>query len=164
MTDDLEYEYEDTEEMDLLYSQSIAARIFVLNSPPTATILGINLEENEDSFLVAIPAKLVEIQGVTKVASFLEVPYFRLMKSSVVSVIPLYGIFEEKYIEYLKEHGSDVYPELEDFIMELHLTYPEEESEDTAEYSGMCHEELESYLNEKLTTGNITNGNSRLKH
>ena len=50
-----------TEEEDLLYSEVIGPRLFMLNNAAASTLLGIIMEETEDSFLVGFPSKMLKV-------------------------------------------------------------------------------------------------------
>lgn len=59
-------------------------RVFVLESAMLQTLMGILISESDDSFLVALPARLVEVDEQKVAVPFIDAPYVRLQKSSVV--------------------------------------------------------------------------------
>lgn len=104
------------EEEDLLYSLSPGPRIFNLNNTNGTTLLGILVEETEDSFLIGLPSRLLDIDGEMKIEPYMPISYARFMKSNVLSVTFLFGVFLEKYVEYLKTTGAEIAPDLVDRI------------------------------------------------
>lgn len=147
------------EEDNLLYTVDPGLRIFTLNNANSTTLLGILLEETEDSFLVGLPARLMDSEAGMKIEPFMTVPYLRLIKSSVLTLLYPFGVFEEKYVPYVIEYGEDLYPEIvEDLKSNLSETEPLEK-----ESNGMDQEQLKEYLTEKFYTGAVTLGN-RTKH
>ncbi len=173
-------EDETTPEYSLMYGTDQGPRIFVFNNAESTTLLGVMLEETDDSFLVAIPSKLIhgpkgkETEHI--VVPFIPVPYIRVMKSALMTTMYLYGEYAEKYIAYLKERGEDIYPELQDVMesireqledTEEELTEEDEEilemslntdSGVTEQAQGMSDEELRIYLKNKYNKGEIGNG------
>lgn len=172
-------EEEPTEEDILLYSSYPGPRIFVQNTDPSINIFGLLLEENDDSFLVGLPARIKETTEGLVVEPFVPVPYFRLMKSGILHVMYTFGVFDEKYMEYLMTKGREIYPEISEYIEEGdNQTEPAEAAvvkpEDTdvslskdyvagGQLSGMTDDELKKYLTEKYNNGELTGG-SRKKH
>lgn len=169
MTQD-EFEDEDfdpdniTEEDALLFGLGVSARLFTLNNEANTTLLGILLEETDDSFLVGIPSRLVKSGEEHFIQPFAPVPYFRLLKNSVMSVMYPFGIFTEKFNEYVKTEGVELYPPLADIMT---LDAEEEQVEETPEppqeqnevqVFGMSDDELKEYLAKRLKEGGIPNG------
>ena len=152
------------EEDVLLFSATPGPRIFTLNNANSTTMLGVLLEETDDSFLVALPSRLIDIEGKLKVESFMAVPYIRLLKSAVLSVLFPFGSFKAMFIPYIINKGMEIYPELEDLIEDLKEelespTQAQHKEQSEVVYSGMSNEELEQYLTEKFSRGEITSGN-----
>lgn len=152
-----------TEEDILFYSIIPGPRIFTLNNAASTTMLAVLIEEKDDSFLVGLPSRLIEGEGNFKVEPFVPVPFMRLMKNSVLSVINLFGAFEEYYIPYLLEQGKELYPEIEDIIEDIREEYTDLEditnsSSDGTHKTGMSDEALKEYLTEKFMEGGIAYG------
>lgn len=176
-----------TPEYSLMYGIDQGPRLFVFNNADSTTLLGVMLEETDDSFLVAIPSKLVQVAQPanstgteTKIVPFIPVPYIRIFKSALLTTMYLYGEYAEKYLEYLKDKGEDIYPELLDVMDSIREQLGEEEgSEDIDEEilelslntdsgveqkaEGMSDEELKDYLKNKYNKGKTDNGNAK-KH
>lgn len=95
----------------------------VLNTITSTSLLGIILEENDDSFLVALPCKLVEFNGTDRkaVQLYMPVPFVRIQKSAVILSLPMFGEFEIFYIKWLLDVGKDMYKELftEEYVKRL---------------------------------------------
>lgn len=150
-----------SEEDGLLFSTFPGPRLLILNNASQTNLLGVVLEETEDSFLVGLPSRLIDSGSDLQVEPFVKVPYLRLLKSSVLTVLYLFDVFKEKYLAYLIEHGTTLYPDLSDIVEDLKEQYaapaisPKETSE---EKLGMSDEDLEEYLSEKLQRGEILNG------
>lgn len=100
------------EENNLLFSDELGLRIFILNNSTNTQVLGVLMEESDDSFLVGLPSKLVE----NEILPLVPIKYGRILKSSIMMVVYPYGILYEKYIAYLKTKGASVFPELIDAI------------------------------------------------
>lgn len=177
-------EDEITEEASLLYGIDPGPRILVLNNPSTTTLLGVVLEETEDSFLVAIPSRLTEgpkgREDEHIISPFVPLPYIRLMKSAVMSVMYPYGEFADKYLEYLAEKGESIYPELSEVMDDIRSQLSEEDEEDDdgdeilgmslntnsgveEKAQGMSDKELKEYLTKKYKNGEVDNGKGK-KH
>lgn len=103
-----------TEEEDLLYSEVIGPRLFMLNNAAASTLLGIIMEETEDSFLVGFPSKMLKVDETEeyRVDAYVPGPFFRLMKHCVISVMFMVEPFLTPFNEYLESEGPDLYPEL----------------------------------------------------
>lgn len=173
-------EEEVTPEYSLMYGTDAGPRIFVLSNAEATTLLGVMLEETDDSFLVAIPSKLVHgpkgKESDHQVVPFIPVPYLRVFKSSLMTTMFLYGEYEDKYLAYLQEHGEEIYPELQDVMEAIRETLGEggeeldEEDEEILELSlntdsgvkekaqGMTDDELRTYLKNKYKQGEVTDG------
>lgn len=132
--DKVEEDAPDMNEWDeLLYSPFSDLRIFNL-LPNNNSIMGILVDETEDSFLVGLPAKLIKSDKEQEysVDSYIGFPYIRFLKSAITGVTPLFGIFEEPYHAFLREEGLVNHPEYsqflwEGFMQETPLTKEEEE-------------------------------------
>jgi hypothetical protein len=85
-------------------SRDLKLRIITLVSG--SSVMGVILQELEDSFLVGLPSKIYEIGDKRSVEPFLPVPYMRFFKSTILHIIPCYGEFEVYYIRYLMKEGN----------------------------------------------------------
>lgn len=101
-----------SEEDELLYSLSMGPRIFNLNNANGTTMLGVLIEETDDSFLVGLPSRLIQAEEGLKVEPYLSVKFARFFKTSIVSVMFLFDKFYDSYIEYLQTRGREIFPEL----------------------------------------------------
>ncbi len=105
------------EQFELLQCIEGGPRVFFMDKSSMQTIVGVLVLETDDSFLVAMPARLVEDgAGVKEIQPFLTVPYFRLQKSSVTFTSYLFEPFGNAYREYLESVDPVVFPELEYFL------------------------------------------------
>lgn len=151
-----------TEEDTLLFSTFPGPRIFILNNATQTNMLGVLIEETDDSFLVGLPSRLLEAEKGVQVEPFVQVPYLRLMKTSVSTILYLFGIFKDKYLSYLIEHGATLYPDIQDIIEDIkeqHATPVESvETSRKEDKTGMDDEALKEYLSEKLQRGEIIYG------
>lgn len=154
-----------TEEDDLLFSESPGMRVFILSDAGLKTVIGILLEETDDSFLVAMPARLIDVDGNKEMESVVDVPFFRLLKSNVSILMHGFEPFRKYYNEYLKDRAKDVYPPALDFVedeLPLSETRPDLEGPSSEESGnsgsstsgkvvklGMSDEELAEYLSKK---------------
>ena len=99
---------------DLLHSLTYCIRKITLSGSWDDAIIGVVLEEKEDSFLVAMPAKLLNIDANT----FLKPidtgidPFIRLMKSGVRAVASSSELPEKLYVEFLTNRAPQAFPEL----------------------------------------------------
>lgn len=99
---------------DLLYSLTYAIRKFFLAGSWDDCIVGVMLEENEDSFLVALPVRHISVEGQTfaKEISTGGDPFIRLLKAGVRIVTSVEEMSEKLYIEYISQKAPEVFPEL----------------------------------------------------
>lgn len=84
----------------------------IFNSITGAAIIGVVLNELHDSFLVALPSRLFANKEQRLIEPYMPVKFVRMMKGSIVNMIPCYGEFEAFYIHYLLSEGKEQYPEL----------------------------------------------------
>lgn len=194
--DDFEIDPESiTEEEDLLVTFFSGFRIFTLNNVNSTTVLGVVMTETDDSFLVALPSRLTEqaehhpdgsviVTGPPVVVPLSSEAYLRLMKNAVLGVSHMYGIFREKYLEYINTEGKKLYPEVFEYLDEEDSStqqakdkddFVEVTDEDVLEISlnrdsgttqkalGMTDEELKEYLEKKYNIGDLL-GDGGKKH
>lgn len=147
--DDLEV----TEYEELLYSPYSDLRIFTLNN--NSPILGILLQENEDSFLVGLPTRFSKDKesGSMFLEGVIPFPYFRIFKSSLFNIAPLYGVFSTTYTKYLQEVGLVNHPEFIDFLPDDFLEDSEEFRKE--EYTSPANEAIEEKLQSAAKDGRI---------
>ena len=145
-----------SEEEDLLLSLVPGPRIFTLNNTDQNTLLGVLLEETDDSFLVGLPSKMIALEGSdeTVIVPYVPNKIFRLMKSAVVALMYLVEPFDEKYKEYLLQEGAELFP---DVIQALSIK-PEESEPLNEEKSA-----LEEKLSRVVEQGGLISG-SNSKH
>ena len=107
-----------TESEDLLNSLTYGIRKFYLAGSWDDMILGVMLEETQDSFLIALPAKITKNENVSILEEVMESPYVRFMKSDFRAVTFASGIHKRMYVEYLILKSPSTFPELLDMIGE----------------------------------------------
>lgn len=109
-------------EDNLLETHEPGPRIFYMSNDMHTTLLGFVLSETADSFLVALPSRLVksEEDGSLKIEPFIDVPFLRVVKSNVIMVMHLFGEFLVPFNEYLEKEGAERYPSITEQI-ELYL-------------------------------------------
>jgi hypothetical protein len=112
-----EIDEEFTDPDDLLQSLTYGARKFCFQGSEDLGV-GVILEETVDSFLVAMPARIISEKGRMTLISFDldNMPYIRLMKAAVRSVAFPTALQRERYVEYLKVSSPSVFPDLLDMI------------------------------------------------
>lgn len=103
-----------SESDDLLYSQAYGIRQFAISDRLDLIVLGVMLEESEDSFLVAMPIQIKFEGGHTefKRVDIMNQSYIRLMKSAVRIIAFPDALQEKMYVDYLFEKSSNLFPEL----------------------------------------------------
>lgn len=179
---------EPTEEDNLLVTTFPGPRIFTLNNALDTTLLGVLMDESDDSFLVALPSRMVKEDGTNEpyIKPYVQAPYFRLMKNAVSAVMFMFEPFKSVYMDYLASEGAVRYPQVEEFLGEpdptamqmLDVEIIEETDEDIREAAGeaarklsvntdsgvehkalgMTDEELEEYLINKYKNGDLYGG------
>jgi hypothetical protein len=178
---EIEMDENDVSEEDiLLYSSFPGPRLIVLNNAAMTNVLGLLLEESDDSFLVGIPgiAKQQE-DGSMDIQPFVPVPYIRLLKSAIISVMYTFGVLEDAYMQYLDTKGRELYPEVAEYIEEDEAesesgapeitSYVEsnvsltKDAQEGQQVIGMTDKELQKYLTDKYNNGELSSG-SRKKH
>lgn len=99
------------ERFELLFSDKGGPRLFFMDNPSLKTVIGILVSETDDSFLVAMPARLIEDgSGYKEIKPFVPVHYIRLQKSSVTFVSYIFEPFDSIYKEYV-ESAESIYPD-----------------------------------------------------
>lgn len=101
-----------TSEPELMGEDLYRPRIVILNTIAGSSLMCMVLEESDDSFLIALPAKLLrnEDKQTMEIDPYLPVPYARFMKSGILFITPIFGTFEYLYLKYLLAHGIEEYP------------------------------------------------------
>jgi hypothetical protein len=175
-----------TPENILLYSTIPGPRIFTLTGSHEA-ILGLLLEESDDSFLVGMPARMIlplddkgqaNPDGVKTIIPYVPLPYFRLMKTAIMNVMYMFGEFEDLYMLYVEAKGNELYPELGEYydpdqtveipdVDKTEIKPAEEtvgltqEAEDGNQVQGMSDEQLKEYLTDKYKNGELPGGSRK---
>jgi hypothetical protein len=103
---------------DLLLSYMYGPRQFFIAGNLANPVVGVVLEETQDSFLVAMPVQIVTENCVTTVTAVGSAgdPFVRLMKSAVTFINFPCGPNEQIYEEYILENAPNVFPELPQLI------------------------------------------------
>jgi hypothetical protein len=84
----------------------------IVNSITGSSLMCVVLEELHDSFLVALPSRLLANKEQRLVEPHMPVRFARMFKPCIISMIPCYGEFEAFYLHYLLTKGNEHYPEL----------------------------------------------------
>lgn len=92
-------------------------RIFVTQRGDS--FVGILGGESDDSFLIFFPSRLLASGDKRIIEPYLNVPYFRAMKSSISYVVPGYGEFEYTYLTYLISNADSLFTGLESELGDL---------------------------------------------
>lgn len=109
---------------DLLQSLAYGIRMFRSGRYGQDTIIGVILEETDDSFLVGMGAGIFQdknrmiVEELSKGAQ-----YIRLLKSSITLVTFPEKVFELAYLDYLHAESHKIFPELLSMIGEEDETY-----------------------------------------
>lgn len=98
---------------ELMGSITNRPKLVILNTISGSSLMSLILRESDDSYLVALPAKLLSVEetGDVEVDPYLPVPYARFFKTSILFVTPIFGTFEYLYLKYLLTEGIEDYPE-----------------------------------------------------
>lgn len=115
---DSEEEEQITASEDLMDSLLYGIRMFYFSGSWSEVMLGVMLEENEDSFLVAMPAPVEKREEGIKLVGITYVPYIRFMKTEFRGVSEPTSILRESYLKFLVENSDSVFPGLMDMIGE----------------------------------------------
>ena len=109
-----EIDEEFTDSDDLLQSLTNGPRQFYCSEDEKNSVVGVMLEETNDSFLVAMPAKIISEEGhmVLTVEDSGKRPYIRLMKSAVRIVAFTAEPQNKIYVDYLIKYSPSVFPGL----------------------------------------------------
>ena len=107
------------ESEDLLFSSAYGIRILYLRDTPKEGIIGVAIEETEDSLLMGMPVSIVTKSSIIGPADvgFLP-PYVRMFKSAVSMMVMAQGPLETAYIKYLRSYAEEVFPELLEMLGE----------------------------------------------
>lgn len=137
----------------LLYSAEVGPRIFIMNNSELSTILGIMIDESDDSFLVALPSRVVDRDGTKVVIPVVEADFVRMVKSSVTMVLFPFSSFSEVYLEYVTQMAkeNEAYEEyLDMFKAYLENTEdPTPTKEPACKVQGLSNSDLAKYLASK---------------
>ena len=156
-------------EEDIMVTMEPGPRIFMLRNEVGTTLLGFVLSETDDSFLVALPSRLIDKEGEKVIEAFINVPFLRLLKSAVSMVIPPFADFKECFDKYLAESGALRYPDMaEDIGVYLSHASPEPADEvltqEEFEARQKAEEELTKKLDEAYAQGSVFPEISSTKH
>lgn len=131
-------------EDNLLYSSDTLGYRVLRLTGANSSIVCILLREEEDSFLVALPAKLEILDNGSKnMVSILpaELSTLRIFKSSIGMIMHIYEPVKEFYNTYLKEVAPKMYPDLIDEL-DLDCEVPEDEEDLLTEVERKVEEAL----------------------
>lgn len=110
----------DTTPDDLMdHNNSSDLNLRILNTLSGSSLLCAIMEEHEDSFLVALPCKLVTYGDVRAIEQYIMFPFMRIPKPAILGIIPCFGEFEKYYVEWLLQNGNNQFPQ---FIGEEYIT------------------------------------------
>lgn len=87
-------------------------KLRIFNTVASSSILAIVLQETADSFLVALPCRLMANGDKRLIEPQMPVRFARFMKPTILYVTPCFGEFEVFYIRHLLDQGKEQYPEL----------------------------------------------------
>lgn len=96
---------------DLLDSNNaMDLKMRIFNTVSGSSIIGIVVEETEDSFLVVLPAKLMlygeEPNQQKVIEAHVPLPFTRMMKSTIMIIMPIFGEYEFYYTQYIRDLGK----------------------------------------------------------
>lgn len=97
------------------YESETDAGLRIFNTVSGLSLMGIVLQEQDDSFLIGLPAKLMVYpeRGPERVVEpHVPVPFIRSFKHTMLTVMPLFGEYEAYYTNYLLKEGLKIYPEI----------------------------------------------------
>lgn len=112
-------------EEELLFTPYPGIRIFSLNNNQQTTLLGILVEETDDSFLVGLPSRMVKDEKTEdlSVVPYLPATFYRLLKTSVEGVLFMEDPFLSEYHKYVVGMNR---PEFEEILPILFENFEEE--------------------------------------
>ena len=148
------------EEAYLLYpSPHLEYRTFrIINS--NSTIYGVLLKETEDSFLVALPARLETAEDNSQLMVSViprDLGVARFLKANIFIVAEMRGGSLEAYRLYLKTLAPELYPDL---IEELDLDCKVPDDSDEGEFL----DEVEQKVEDAILNGSFVRGSSDTIH
>ena len=113
---DINEEFTDSD--DLLHSLTYGERQFYDSVDEENSVVGVMLEETNDSFLVAMPARIKSKDGhmVLTVEDSCKCSYIRLMKTAVRIVAFPAEPQRKIYVDYLIKYSPGVFPDLLEMI------------------------------------------------
>lgn len=100
----------------------------ILNTLSGSSLLCIIMEELDDSFLVALPCKLMAYGETNRVVEpYMPVRFVRFFKPTIMAVIPIFGEFEHFYTKWLLDNGNNLFPTFvgEEAVASLQKRYNE---------------------------------------
>lgn len=160
----------------LMYSAYPGPRLFILNTADGTNLLGLVLDESDDSFLVGLPSRAITSEAGPKIVAYNAAPYLRLMKTSLISVMYIPDGFLEMFMQYVTDNGRKIYPEVYDY---LEAGETDDQPADTAiiaslepdvglnkeaageQVQGMSDDELKKYLADKYNNGELSSGSRK---
>jgi len=145
---------------DLLYSQTYGIRMFYTGGLHQEMMVGVILEETDDSFLVALPA-IAAVDGDKVMLEELPKasPYHRFMKSGFRMVSFATKILQNAYIKYLRSASVDIFPELLEMIGESEegpaISIAGDQQQSSVSSSPITETELKGKIKEALENGSL---------
>ena len=110
----------------LLFSDAIGPRLFVRNDGRDTTFIGILIEETQDSFLVALPCRLLMKEETFLVVPLSLAPYQRMLKAAVHTImfpLPQFSLQYYQYLTTLERVPEDIQEEVEETIKAYALMF-----------------------------------------
>lgn len=147
-------------ESDLLDTIYEGPRIIVMNSDEDPTLVGVVMDENQDSFLVRLLSRMVSVDGGDpEIKPYILSHSSRIFKTSVKMLLPLTEPFYGPYIKYLETEGVKHFPNLlDDIFLPDELEAKEQSTEETDSESlvtgpGLTKEEANERLTKAMEQG-----------
>ena len=80
----------------------------IFNTVAGISVMGVILDENQDSFTVGLPARLVKDKGLLKADPYVPTETSRFFKSTLLNYIELVDEFELPYLVYVAENNKRI--------------------------------------------------------
>lgn len=140
-----------TKSEDLMGSLTYGIRKLYLAGSWKEIVVGVTLDESDDSVLLGLPVVLSVENDVPVLRAIDSLPFIRFIKTDIRAVSFAEGMLLDMYLQYLVTNSPKVFPELLEIIGEIERIEPEghKDSMDENMHADMANLSIKNALNDQ---------------